>query len=83
MSVFLFELQYSTLIFLLEGCSRTMSFTVKSRDCAVFTQSMMEVRSRTQATAGQASITAPEYLHALRPVEGSKMIILVDSKHTM
>lgn len=59
-----------------------ISFMVKSRDCAVFTQSVMVVSSRTQATVGQASIIAPECLHALRPVEHEwiKMTILENLK---
>lgn len=51
--------------FLLEGCSMMMSIMVKSRDWAVFSQSAMLVMSRTQATVGQASMVAPEVVHAL------------------
>lgn len=42
-----------------------MSIMVKSRDWTDFSQSAMLVISRTQATVGQASIVAPEVVHAL------------------
>lgn len=59
-----------------------ISFMEKSRDCAVFSQSVMVVSSRTQATVGQASIIGPECLHALRPAEHEwiKMTILENLK---
>lgn len=59
--------------YLLEGWRKIMSFSVKSLERTVFSQSAMEVSIKNQATIGQGSIAGSTHTHAaLRWVKSQK-----------